>query len=170
MKSKYKFNTSLESLIFLQVATHCQKTCCTRILCFSLTEGLIYFPLRFLTQHIGDISFPNSQLTLLSFAFPNLGRYSALMPHPAIAFLAPGGGEMIVVMLALLLLFGPKDAPRILRKIQDALRKLQHAASDFKNQILASDSTPPAPDKTRDTAVYDQEKPPPPPPADGPPP
>jgi Sec-independent protein translocase protein TatA len=92
------------------------------------------------------------------------------MPHPVIAFLAPGGGELIVVMLALLLLFGPKDAPRILRKIQDALRKLQRAASDFKNQILASDPETPPPDHTRDTAVYDQEKPPVPPPADEQPP
>jgi Sec-independent protein translocase protein TatA len=96
--------------------------------------------------------------------------YSAHMPQSVIAFLAPGGGEMIVVMLALLLLFGPKDAPRILRKIQDALRKLQHAASDFKNQILASDPAPPAPDKSRDTAEYEKEQPPSPPPADGPPP
>ena len=92
------------------------------------------------------------------------------MPHTVIAFLAPGGGELIVVMLALLLLFGPKDAPRILRKIQDGLRKFQRAVSDFKNQLLASDATPPAPDHTRDTAVYDQEKAPPPPPTDGPPP
>ena len=40
------------------------------------------------------------------------------------AFLAPGGGELLVVMLALLLLFGPKDAPRVLRRGLDVLRKI----------------------------------------------
>ena len=87
-----------------------------------------------------------------------------------IAFLAPGGGEMIVVMLALLLLFGPKDAPRILRKGLDALRKIQQSANRFKNDLLSAGGELDARAKSRDTAVYDREKPsPPPPPGESPP-
>ena len=91
-----------------------------------------------------------------------------------LAFLAPGGGEMLVVMLALLLLFGPKDAPRILRRGLDALRKIQQSANRFKNDLLAASQDPEAQARARDTTVYDREqpasKPPPPPPPGSPPP
>lgn len=78
--------------------------------------------------------------------------------QPVLGFLAPGGGEMIVVMLALLLLFGPKEAPRILRKLLDALRKIQRTAVDFKGQILAGDLQQAATPRTQDTTVYDAER------------
>jgi Sec-independent protein translocase protein TatA len=61
------------------------------------------------------------------------------MIHPVIAFFAPGGGELIIIMLALLLLFGPKDAPRILRSIQTALNKMQRAAADFRYKLMYED-------------------------------
>ncbi len=100
------------------------------------------------------------------------------MPHPIIAFLAPGGGEMLVVMLALLLLFGPKDAPRILREILDSLRKIRQTATRFKNELLADSLRGNTEEQDRSTAIYDAEEsapenepvPPPPPPAEkGPP-
>ena len=80
-----------------------------------------------------------------------------------LAFLAPGGGEMLVVMLALLLLFGPKDAPRILRKVLDLLRQVQQSANRFKNDLLSASLDPDVQARARDTAVYDREKSPPPP-------
>ena len=86
-----------------------------------------------------------------------------------LAFLAPGGGEMLVVMLALLLLFGPKDAPRILRRILDFLRQVQQSANRFKNQLLSAPLDPETQARSRDTAVYDREKPAAPPPPDAPP-
>ena len=94
------------------------------------------------------------------------------MIHPVIAFLAPGGGEMLVIMLALLLLFGPKDAPRILRRGLEALRKVQQAATRFKNDLLSASLDPETQTRARDTSVYDREKaaPPPPPPSPPPPP
>ena len=90
-----------------------------------------------------------------------------------IAFLAPGGGELIVVMLALLLLFGPKDAPRILRNLQSILTKLKRTASEFHRTLMTSDLHEDPTWKAHDTRVYDAEKkpaePPPPTPPDAPP-
>mgnify|MGYP003591927892 FL=1 len=77
---------------------------------------------------------------------------------------------MLVVMLALLLLFGPKDAPRILRRGLDALRKIQQSANRFKNDLLAASQDPEDQARARDTTVYEREKTAPPPPAGNPPP
>ncbi len=59
------------------------------------------------------------------------------IPEPA--FISPGGGEMIMIMLVLILLFGAKDAPRILRTIQTLLDKMQRAASDFRYKVMYGD-------------------------------
>jgi Sec-independent protein translocase protein TatA len=80
------------------------------------------------------------------------------MPHPVIAFFAPGGGELIVVMLALLLLFGPKDAPRMLRNFQNVLNKLKRTATDFQRALMTSELPVDPPDKSNDGAVYDEAK------------
>jgi len=77
---------------------------------------------------------------------------------PVTAFIAPGGGELIVVMLALLLLFGPKDAPRILRGIQNVLNKLQRAAADFRYKLMYEDLHRNQTEESKDTAVYDAEE------------
>ena len=82
------------------------------------------------------------------------------MFYPVTAFIAPGGGELIVVMLALLLLFGPKDAPRILRSIQTVLNKLQRAAADFRYKLMYEDLHRNRTEESKDTAVYEPEKPP----------
>ncbi|MGE4488687.1 MAG: twin-arginine translocase TatA/TatE family subunit [Kiritimatiellales bacterium] len=59
---------------------------------------------------------------------------------PAItAFISPGGGELILIMLVLIMLFGAKDAPRILRSIQSTLDKMQRAAADFRYRIMYGD-------------------------------
>ena len=91
------------------------------------------------------------------------------MFQPVMAFLAPGGGEMLVVMLALLLLFGPKDAPRILRRSLEVLRQVQQSATRFKNDLLSASLDPDVQARARDTSVYDQEKAAPPPPVPPPP-
>jgi Sec-independent protein translocase protein TatA len=61
------------------------------------------------------------------------------VPDPAIAFISPGGGELILIMLVLILLFGAKDAPRILRSIQTLLDKMQRMAADFRYKIMYGD-------------------------------
>lgn len=78
--------------------------------------------------------------------------------YPITAFLAPSGGELILVMLALLLLFGPKDAPRILRSIQNALNKLQRAAADFRYKLMYGDMHWNQTEDPKNTAVYDAEE------------
>ena len=80
------------------------------------------------------------------------------MTMPFTAFIAPGGGELIVVMLALLLLFGPKDAPRILRSIQNVLNKMQRAAADFRYKLMYSDQHWNQTEESKDTTVYDSEE------------
>jgi len=54
-------------------------------------------------------------------------------------FMAPSGGELIVIMLVLIMLFGAKDAPKILRNIQSVLDKMQRAAADFRYKIMYGD-------------------------------
>ena len=56
-----------------------------------------------------------------------------------IAFVAPGGPEFLFILLVLLLLFGAKDAPRILRKLSDMLTQFRHTANTFKHDIMYSD-------------------------------
>lgn len=70
------------------------------------------------------------------------------------AFLSPGSGEVLLILLALLLLFGPREAPRILRRFQNQLRRLRQATADFQRTLMNSDRPPPR-DSSRDTQVYD---------------
>ena len=84
------------------------------------------------------------------------------MFHPVMAFLAPGGGEMLVVLMALLLLFGPKDAPRILRRSLEILRQIQQSANRFKNDLLSVRPDSDTPDCPSDTSDDDRGQVPPP--------
>jgi Sec-independent protein translocase protein TatA len=45
----------------------------------------------------------------------------------------------MVVMLVLLVLFGSKDAPRILRKINEIINQIRNTAEGFKREVLYSD-------------------------------
>ncbi len=80
------------------------------------------------------------------------------MLHPVIAFMASGGGELIIIMLALLLLFGPKDAPRMLRSIQNVLNKLQRAAADFRYKLMYNDLHWNQTEEPKDPPVHDTEE------------
>ena len=66
-----------------------------------------------------------------------------------LAFIGPGGPEILVVMLVLLLMFGAKDAPRIFRKINDMLNQFRSTAESFKREVMYSDlSSDPEPDRS----------------------
>lgn len=66
-----------------------------------------------------------------------------------LAFIGPGGPEILVVMLALLLMFGAKDAPRIFRKLSDMLNKFRSTAESFKREVMYSDlGSDPKPEDT----------------------
>jgi len=56
-----------------------------------------------------------------------------------LAYLGPGGPEFMVIMLVLLVLFGSKDAPRILRKINEIISQIRNTADGFKREVLYSD-------------------------------
>ncbi|MBM4152870.1 MAG: twin-arginine translocase TatA/TatE family subunit [Kiritimatiellaceae bacterium] len=76
------------------------------------------------------------------------------MVNFSLAFMAISGGELMVVLLAILLLFGAKDAPRILRTLQSGFDKLQRAAADFRYAILSQDvSRPPPRSETPSTSL-----------------
>jgi sec-independent protein translocase protein TatA len=66
-----------------------------------------------------------------------------------LAFIGPGGPEILVVMLVLLLMFGAKDAPRIFRRLNDILNQFRSTAESFKREVMYSDlGNDPEPDRT----------------------
>jgi Sec-independent protein translocase protein TatA len=77
------------------------------------------------------------------------------MVIPTTAFIAPGGGELLLVLLVLILLFGAKDAPRILRTIQRNLDKVQRSAADFRYKLMYGDLHSSGIEESKDTSVYD---------------
>ena len=56
-----------------------------------------------------------------------------------LAFISPGGGELILIMLVLILLFGAKDAPRMLRKMQNFMDEIRRIANGFRYDMMYSD-------------------------------
>lgn len=56
-----------------------------------------------------------------------------------LAFIGPGGPELMVVMLVLLMMFGAKDAPRILRKLNEIMTQIRNTADGFKREIMYGD-------------------------------
>jgi sec-independent protein translocase protein TatA len=50
-----------------------------------------------------------------------------------------GGMELLVILGAILILFGGKGLPGIARSIGKITRDLQHASDDFKKQLLTAD-------------------------------
>jgi sec-independent protein translocase protein TatA len=56
-----------------------------------------------------------------------------------LAFIGPGGPELLVIMLVLILVFGAKDAPKIFRKINEMLNSVRNTADSFKREIMYGD-------------------------------
>ena len=53
---------------------------------------------------------------------------------------SPGPGELILVFLVVLLLFGPKKLPGIARSIGALLQQLRRASDDFRDQLMSVDA------------------------------
>ena len=62
-----------------------------------------------------------------------------MMDKLYILFVGAGGPEILVILLVLLLLFGAKEAPHILRNISDFFLKIRNSADEFKHEIMYSD-------------------------------
>jgi Sec-independent protein translocase protein TatA len=78
-----------------------------------------------------------------------------------LAFIGPGGPEFLVVMLVLLMMFGAKDAPRILRKLNEIISQIRNTADGFKREVMYGDlnndkSAYEPPDNT-DESDYDED-------------
>ncbi|MBU3741283.1 MAG: twin-arginine translocase TatA/TatE family subunit [Candidatus Kapabacteria bacterium] len=61
-----------------------------------------------------------------------------------------GGGELLFIVLIILLLFGPKKIPELMRSIGSGLRHFRRAQEDLTRQIRdlsTQDPTLPAPDR-----------------------
>lgn len=56
-----------------------------------------------------------------------------------LSFVGPGGPEILLIMLVLLLLFGSKDAPRIMRKLSDMWNQIRNTADNFRREVMYSD-------------------------------
>lgn len=46
------------------------------------------------------------------------------------------GGEIVIIILAILLVFGPKRIPEIARNIGKAINQLRNATEDIKKEIM----------------------------------
>lgn len=63
--------------------------------------------------------------------------------HPVLGFLGDlGAGEILVILAAILILFGGKGLPAMARKLGQLTHDLQKATQDFKRQILTADYPP----------------------------
>ncbi len=58
---------------------------------------------------------------------------------PQIGFFsgAPGPGELILIFLVVLLLFGPRKLPGFARTLGNLMRQLRRASNDFRDQLLS---------------------------------
>lgn len=72
-----------------------------------------------------------------------------IMNQFLVMFIGAGGPEILIILLVLLLLFGVKDAPRILRKISDIFFKIRNTADEFKHEIMYSDMKSEADEKEK---------------------
>lgn len=52
------------------------------------------------------------------------------------------GGEVLILFIAVLVLFGPKRLPEIVRTIGRTVAQLRKASGEFKEQIMKMDSEP----------------------------
>ena len=69
-----------------------------------------------------------------------------------LAFIGPGGPEFLLVMLVLLMMFGAKDAPRILRKLNEIINQIRNTADGFKREVMYSDLNSDTPSDEDDDA------------------
>lgn len=88
-----------------------------------------------------------------------------VFPAPSLALIGDvGGGEVAVILAAILVLFGGKGLPGIARSLGKITRDLQRASQEFKEQLLSADTpeTKPAPpcDSPADSPAPPKENPP----------
>jgi len=68
---------------------------------------------------------------------------------PTLGFIGgmPGGGEMLLVLVALLVVFGAKNLPQIARTIGKTLEEFRRATREVTDEIMRADPSQPSEDK-----------------------
>jgi sec-independent protein translocase protein TatA len=64
-----------------------------------------------------------------------------------LAFFTPSGGEIMIVMLVVLLLFGSKNLPKMARTLGRTLEEFRRAAREVSDEITRADADPAPPSK-----------------------
>lgn len=54
-----------------------------------------------------------------------------------------GSGEVILIFVVILVLFGPRRLPQIARMIGKTLNELRRASQDFRDQVMRIEESPP---------------------------
>tara|TARA_B110000211_G_C13627308_1_gene355871 strand:- start:263 stop:502 length:240 start_codon:yes stop_codon:yes gene_type:complete len=57
-------------------------------------------------------------------------------------FLSPSGGEIIILLIAVLLLFGSDKIPGLARGLGKGIREIKNATSDIQNEITKDKNSP----------------------------
>lgn len=58
-----------------------------------------------------------------------------IITNPVILFAMPGGGELILIVLAILLLFGGKKIPELMRGIGKGIREFKDAKENVSSEL-----------------------------------
>lgn len=74
--------------------------------------------------------------------------------HAGLAFLSgpPGTGEILVLFVVVLLVFGPRRLPEVARTVGRTLDQLRRASQDFRDQIMQIDESAPVTPEFHDVA------------------
>ncbi len=60
----------------------------------------------------------------------------------SLLFLSPSGGEIIMLLIAVLLLFGSDKIPSLARGLGKGIREIKNATSDIQNEITKNTNSP----------------------------
>lgn len=63
---------------------------------------------------------------------------------PTFAFM-PSGPELVIILLVVLLLFGPKKLPELARGLGKSIKEFKKATSEIENEIKSAMDDQPAP-------------------------
>ena len=78
-------------------------------------------------------------------------NYGMTIPSLPLCFLgaASGSSELLLVFLVTLVLFGPKELPKVARKLGKFLEELRTVSQEFRDQVMRIDEEPNGPSHPR---------------------
>jgi len=76
------------------------------------------------------------------------------LPCAVLGFESAGWGEMLVLLVVILIVVGPKRLPEVARKLGRTMEMFRRAADEFKAQLMSMDQEP-APPPREDPSPYE---------------